>query len=167
MGWTVYNRSMTEQEALLEMRSLHDWQSGDGTSYRVLADGITGAGENRGYYAAVQVEEPGKPTRVFAAVCLVTLCPFGRKEMSESMGPRIDNAPKYVLQALTPLPARDPKPCGTCHGTGKLKHHGNCYMCDGTGEYDRHDGAREWRQRAWKRHGGEPQGVQIAMEFAA
>lgn len=99
MGWTIYDRSMTREEALAELRRLHDWTDGDGTRYKVLEDAIVG----EGYYAAVQVEEPSKPVRTFCAVCLITLRPFGYKGMADSWGPNIDRAPRAVLEKLSPL----------------------------------------------------------------
>lgn len=162
MGTTVYNRSLTEAEALEEMRRLHTWQAEGGPRYSVIADGIAGSGDSRGYYAAVKIEEGDKAAQVFAAVCLITLSPFSRKEMSENMGPRIARAPRAVLEALTPLPERDPKPCRMCHGSGEFNGR-DCFSCDGEGEKDEHDCARRWRRDAWARHGGEPQGKQLSL----
>lgn len=171
MGWTQYDRSMSRDEALLEMRSLHDWKASDGTKYTVLQDGITGHGDCMGYYAAVRETDPDGSTRTFCAVNLITLCPFGYKGMTEDDGPRISDPPRRVLEALEPLPARDPQPCRSCEGTGAL--HGeryneaaqgrDCFSCKGTGEKDRFDHARAWRKKAWSRFGGEPHGQQLDL----
>lgn len=162
MGTTVYSRSMTEAEALEEMRSLHEWTAGDGTRYSVLADGITGSADGRGYYAALKIEEPDKAARTIAAVCLITLAPFSRKEMSEDMGPRIHKAPRAVLEALDPLPPRAPEQCRTCDGSGQFNER-DCFSCDGKGDRDRWDYARSWRKAAWAQFGGEPQGKQLSL----
>ena len=162
MGTTVYNSSMTQAEALEEMRRLHTWTAENGKRYSVLADGITGSGDSRGYYAAVKIEDGERASEVIAAVCLITLAPFSRKEMSENMGPRIDRAPRAVLEALTPLPDRAPEPCTMCHGSGEFNSK-QYFSCDGEGERDRHDCARRWRKDAWKHHGGEPQGKQLEL----
>lgn len=162
MGWTIYSESKTESEALAEMRRLNQWESGD-IAYQVLADGITGNGDQRGYYAAVRRTDKATGAQlVFASVCMITLRPFGYKDMSEDMGPNIDNCPVYVLRALEPLPAPAPQQCRTCNGGGQFNGR-QCFSCDGAGESDRHTYARNWRKRAWARHGGEPQGVQMAL----
>ena len=120
-----------------------------------------------GYYAAVEIREPGKPVRDFCAVCLITLHPFGYKDMSESMGPYIWSAPLEVLQALSPLPSppvvTEWRDCRYCEGTGHMaapNQRHECIWCDGSGkqpvhdhERDRHAGARKWRAEAWARHG--------------
>lgn len=172
MGYTQYDRSMTPAEALAECNSLCTWNN-PGSRSRVLASGITGSGEGRGFYAAVEtISDKGR--KVWCAVLRIDLSPFGYKDMSEDMGPRIDNAPLHVLQALEPLPDPEPNPpaCRTCNGTGILSgevwaEHAQgapCHACDGTGfERDRHAYARQWRQRAWARHGGQPQGRQLEL----
>lgn len=171
MGWTQYRESKTRDEALAQCRRLCEWEN-DANAYRVLAEGITGHGDNMGYYAATECTDKATGEReVFCAVFLISLCPFGYKDMTDNMGPRIHAAPREVLEALEPLPARAPKDCTSCGGSGKLTgtqwradaQGSDCYFCDGSGQVDRYDSARRWRKDAWARFGGEPQGQQLAL----
>lgn len=174
MGWTQYRDSMTEDEAVAELRRLHGWADSErGIAYKIIEDGTAPAGRGeRAYYAAVRRHAPGEPSAVHCAVTLYTLHPFGYKDMDENMGPYVHAAPRRVLEALEPLPARDPVPCATCEGTGKLPDNGkwaahavgeDCMMCHGEGATDKWDSARAWRKAAWARYGGEPQGKQTEL----
>lgn len=171
MGWLVASYNVTSREAREECRANCNWENDD-VKCECLADGITGSGDELAYYAAIrQTKKATGESQVICGVTLLTLRPFGRKDMDETMRPRVDHAPREVLEALEPLPARDPQPCKTCEGTGKLTgprwderaQGAECHWCHGEGSTDKWDGARAWRKDAWARHGGEPSAKQMEL----
>lgn len=167
MGWTTYGRSIADPQA--ECDRLCTW-SNDHVSSRVVTSALVG----NVYYAAVERTEAGGEPRTSAGVFLIQRSPFGYKDMDESMGPTESSCPRSVLEKLSPLPARDPKPCSCCDGAGTLQGERwaasaqgrECFSCDGQGSRDPHDYARNWRKRCWARFGGEPQGRQLELLVA-
>lgn len=167
MGWTEYGFGEVI-DPKTECDRLCAWEN-EGSKNTVEASSMVGST----YYAAVKIERADEPTRVVGFVFLTHARPFAYKDMDEGMGPCEDRCPRFVLEKLTPLPARAPVECSTCNGTGKIpasptireSYHGTpCYMCDGEGSRDRHDHARAWRKRCWARFaGGEPQGFQMDL----
>lgn len=73
---------------------------------RVLRSGLVAM---RTYYAAAEIEGPGRPKAVVGLVCLVRYNPrdregyiFGYKDMDETMGPVESRCPGAILDLLTP-----------------------------------------------------------------
>ena len=117
MGWHYEVREPGMTDAEFFARGMRE-------DFEFVATGTVG----RTFYAAVR-----KPDgEVFAVVNLLdrkgdSYYNFGYKPMDESVGPVEHEAPRKVLEALTPLP---PKPEGD--------------------ERDMWEYARDWRRRAWK-----------------
>ena len=115
MGWLYMPRcSMgghASAKAYLDAQFTYERLRDDGSSHglKVLASACPG---NRVYYAATQAISNGKPSKVFAIVCLVRWNPrdkegyiFGSKDMEESMGPCEAECPAAILDLLTPTDA--------------------------------------------------------------
>lgn len=100
MGWTYTQKPYNGMKKAMD--ELHTWQS-ENVKYTVLDSALL---YFREYYAAVKIEEPGKPARVFAAASMLDYrpndqLPFGYKSMDETVGPVIDNCPARILDLLT------------------------------------------------------------------
>lgn len=102
MGWIVYADRVREPKA--ELDKLCNWESKNDTggvvTHRALKSALVNFTE---YYAAVETFNTDSGERVvWAAVMMVTLNPFGYKDMSEDMGPGIHRCPESILKLLTP-----------------------------------------------------------------
>jgi len=102
MGWDYMHKERWESaKAIIDSNCT--WEN-ETTAYRVLKSAIVNLHE---YYAAVEMidKETNKRT-VFAAVSLLnyangTYFNFGKKDMSEDMGPNVHNCPENILNLLT------------------------------------------------------------------
>lgn len=99
MGWTFTHRDkgITDRE----------WFGREFTSHNELLDCATVRGS--GFYAAMRNKETGE---VWCLVVLTQWVPndyhnFGYKDMSDTMGPGIDDCPARILDLLSPTDSED------------------------------------------------------------
>ena len=103
MGWTfTHKEKATSVKAFFE-NNFNNHSVESGNTYKVLDCKVVGM---KTAYLAVEVKKAEK-VEVFAVVCLLDYKSknhfnFGYKDMSEDMGPYYYDAPKSILDLLTP-----------------------------------------------------------------
>jgi len=100
MGWLINTHDRGYRYSNAEIRKYFESRF---NSVKILHLSVYGFSE---VYMAC--EHPCRPGEVFAVVCLIrnTKKEFGYKDMSEDMGPYCYNAPKKILDLLTPIDSK-------------------------------------------------------------